>query len=450
MSVKIHQKQNDELLNSFLGRTFFAAWENEEDPRYENFRRIELQLNTHCDLKCKYCYYNKFGEELYPESISKSKDILSNLSILLNWLIDNNYAPGIDFFSGEPLTQKVGFDALRMILDKFVLVKKKPKVVVIPTNYMFLLKKNLTKKVEDLIKDSRDIAMPIVLSASFDGKYCEENRPLKHPNPILGDRRGDKFYDKCFAFGKKYRFGFHPMVYSNLIENWIKNFLWFQEKFKKFSIPFSNLYLLEVRNSEWSEKQIKDYMDFIDFLIKWTFANPCKKDINNYLNFLFKGRGYNILSNCLTTVGRGLGCSLQSCLYVRLGDLAIVPCHRQSYKQFVLGKFDVKDNKVASIKALNTELAIAEVTFDFKTQPQCEQCMIKNICQGQCLGAMYEVTGDPFSPIPSVCKLERAKIVAMIKVYQDLKIFGVILNSVNEKKKIALEQVANQIKEERL
>lgn len=445
----MYQKQNDELLTSFLERTFFAAWKNDKDPRYENFRRIELQINAKCNQRCKYCYYAKFSKELYPEEISAPKDVLSNLSILLDWLIENGYAPGIDFFSGEPLYQKVGLDALRMILDKFVLIERKPECIVVPTNYTFLLSKRLTNKVEDLLEDSRDIAMPIILSASFDGKYCEENRPLRRP-PLLGDRRGEKFYNKCFAFGKKYRFGFHPMVYSDLIENWITNFLWFQAKFEEFEIPFSNIYLLEVRNAEWSEEQIGDYMRFITFLIKWTFTNPCKKDINNYLNFLFKGRGYNILSNCLTTVGRGLGCSLQSCLYVRLGDLAIVPCHRQSYEQFLLGRFKVENNKVAGIEALDPELAIAEVTFDFKTQPQCEQCLIKNVCQGQCLGAMYEVTGDLFSPIPTVCLLERAKIIAMIKAYQDLKIFGAILGSINEKKKIALEQVANQIKEEGL
>lgn len=444
----MYQKQNDELLSSFLGRTFFAAWENEEDPRYENFRRIELQINAKCNQDCKYCYYAKYGEELYPESISKSKNVLSNLSILLDWLIENGYAPGIDFFSGEPLYQKVGFDALSMILDKFTRTKRKPKCIVVPTNYTFLLKKNLTSKVEDLVKESREMKIPITLSASFDGKHCEKNRPLK--STLLGDRRGDKFYDKCFAFGKKYKFGFHPMVYSELIEEWIKNFIWFQRKFEEFDIPFSNIYLLEVRNSEWSEEQIKEYMRFVDFLIKWTFNDRCGEDINRYLNFLFKGRGYNILSNCLTTIGRGLGCSLQSCLYVRLGDLAIVPCHRQSYEQFLLGKFKVEDKRIVGIKALDAELAIAEITFDFKTQPQCEQCLIKNVCQGQCVGAMYEVTGDPFSPIPSVCKLERAKIVAMIKAYQDLKIFNVVLNSVNENKKIALEQVANQMKEEQL
>ena len=150
----MYQKQNNELLSSFLERTFFAGWKNEQDPRYENFRRIELQINAKCNQSCKYCYYAKYGEELYPKSISKPKDVLSNLSILLDWLIENNYAPGIDFFSGEPLSQKVGFDTLEMILQKFMLAKKRPKCIVIPTNYTFLLKKRLTNKVEDLIKVS--------------------------------------------------------------------------------------------------------------------------------------------------------------------------------------------------------------------------------------------------------------------------------------------------------
>jgi len=437
-----HQQENNALFNSFLEHTFFKGWTNKDDKRYENFRRIEFILNSRCNLNCKYCYIARFGEELYSRKISRPKDILHNLEMLLDWLIVKGYAPDIDFFSGEPFSQKVGFDALKLILDKFSNTERKPKNILIPTNYTFILSDRLTEKVEQLLRDSRNVGIPILLSASFDGKFCEANRPFKKAK----ERRDDKYYDKCFRFNRRYRFGFHPMVYSDLIEKWTDNFLWFQSKFTEFDIPFSNIYLLEVRNVEWTDKQIRDYMDFIKFLIKWTFEVPCKGVVGNYLDFLFRRRGYNILSNCLTSIGRGLGCSLQSCLYVRLGDLAIVPCHRQSYSQFILGKFVVKDDKIVGIEAKNPELAIGEIAFDFKTQPQCEVCMIKYLCQGQCLGSMYEITGDLFSPIPTVCKLEHAKIASMIKVYKKLGVYETIFDRLNPNKQASLRLVEKELK----
>ena len=424
--------ENNKLLNSFFERTFFKGWVTNGE-RYENFRRIELILNSKCNLSCKYCYYTKHGRELYPDKISDTKIILDNLESLLNWMVSHEYAPDIDFFSGEPFFQDVGFEALYMILSKFHDAEKKPKAIVIPTNYTFLLDDILTDRVESLIGYAQS-NIPIHLSASFDGKFCEGNRPMKGKV----DRRDDAYYDECFRFNKRYGFGFHPMIYSELIEKWEDNFLWFQSMFKKFDIPFDGVYLLEVRNVEWSKLQLKEYANFLKFLIKWTFKNPCKSGVSNYLDFVFRRRGYNILSNCLTTIGRGVGCSLQSCLYVRLGDLAIVPCHRQSYDEFTLGHFKVKDGKVIEIESENPELAIAEVAFDHKTLPQCESCMIKNLCQGQCLGAMYEITGDPFSVIPSVCRLEHIKIRAMIEAYKELGIYGAIKTRVNEEKQAGL------------
>lgn len=437
-----YQEENNALFNSFLEHTFLKGWTDKDNERYENFRRIEFILNSRCNLNCKYCYYTKFGDKLYPKEISQSDRILHNLELLLDWLIKNSYAPDVDFFSGEPLFQKVGFDALEMILDKFSKAKKKPKNIVIPTNYTFISSDELTEKVEKLLRDSQGVGIPTILSASFDGKFCEANRPWKSGD----ETRDNGYYDDCFRFNARHRFGFHPMIYSHLIEKWEDNFLWFQEKFEKFGIPFSNIYLLEVRNVEWTDKQIRDYMDFIRFLIEWTLEVPCKGVVGNYLDFLFKRRGYNILNNCLTTIGRGLGCSLQSCLYVRLGDLAIVPCHRQSYSQFILGKFVVEDSKIKGIEAKNPELAIGEVAFDSKTMPQCETCAIKYLCQGQCLGSMYETTGDLFSPIPTVCRLEHAKIASMIKTYKRLGIYEPIFDRLNPDKQASLRLVEKELK----
>jgi radical SAM protein with 4Fe4S-binding SPASM domain len=291
--------------------------------------------------------------------------------------------------------------------------------------------------------------MPIVLSASIDGKYCEINRPFKAAiesgepnamrsfdwkiNPNFVDSRGDEFYDKFFTFAAKYNFGFHPMVYSENIEYWRDNFLWFQENFRKHDISWKSLYLLEVRNAEWSLEQCKEFAKFTEFLVMWSW-NMCNQSYDNYKEFLFRNKGFNMLSSPLTTIGRGIGCSYQSSVQLRLGDLNIMPCHRTCYPHLMLAKFNVQNNKIAGLNAQSPELWIGSFSTDSNTYPYCEQCGIKNLCTKGCLGAQLESTGDMFTPIPSTCRMEHYKLKGMITAYKRIGIFNELINSLDSRK----------------
>ncbi len=136
---------------------------------------------------------------------------------------------------------------------------------------------------------------------------------------------------------------------------------------------------------------------------------------------------FNILSNPLSRVGRGIGCSIQSTFDLRLGDLAWVPCHRLSYDQFVLGHLTDE-----GIDVKNPELAIRTFTFDSNNFPMCEKCPIRHLCAKGCLGSQYETTGDMFTPIPTVCKAEYYKISGMIKKYREIGVLDNIVNTINE------------------
>lgn len=433
-----YQEENDALFLSFLEHTFFKAWKT-HDPKLVNFMNLELILNYKCNLGCVYCYVHNHGEELYPPDLYADEEkVLHNLELLLNWLLEKGFSPDFEFFSGEALVQEVGFKALNMILDK--LGGKMKSHIVIPTNYTFLFSKKLTAKVEALIEKAKKVDIPIYLSASVDGKFCDDNRPLV----TGGNPRGDEFYDKMFEFNKSHDFGFHPMIYSKHIRDWKDNFLWFQKNFERYAIPWHNIYLLEVRNAEWTLQQTRDFADFVYWLIKWTYENPCKGSKDALINFILfagGGAGYNMLSATLHTHGRGIGCAFESMLYVRLGNLSIVPCHRTSYEPFILGNFKVENDEIVGVESRNTELAIFKHSLTASTFPYCEQCLLRSLCGFGCLGSQLETTGDLFTPIPTVCRLQHAKVMAMIKAYKEIGVLDSILGYINPDKAYAIRRL---------
>jgi radical SAM protein with 4Fe4S-binding SPASM domain len=271
----------------------------------------------------------------------------------------------------------------------------------------------------------------MVLSASVEGKYMEQNRPFKNKSKI--DLRDDAFYDKLFSYCSKNRYGFHPMIYSDNIEKWIENFLWFQEMFKKYDIPAFMLYLLEVRNAEWTIEQINEFQKFYDYIINWTF-NFFKKNKEAFIDaILSKHRGFNIISSPISTIGRGLGCSIQSTLYVRLGDLKTFPCHRLFYPQFETLHFITDtEGDIQDIEVGNPELLLAIYSFQSTIAPYCSSCINKYMCSKGCLGSQFETTGDIFTPIPTVCQLEFAKSIQFINSMDKLGVLTSLKQRVAE------------------
>ena len=433
--MNLFQEENDNFVEEFFKMTFWKGYRN----RVPNWDRLELMFDTRCTLGCKYCYYNhpKHDKFLYPVRLQKPEEYVKNAEMLFRYLKKNNIVPrGIDMFGGEVTVKKEFYGVVNKIEEVFDKRELRRISVVVPSNYSFLLSKYWTERMEEVLNKGK---VRVILSASIDGKYLEtRNRPLVG-NPKV-DPRNDEWYDKLFEFNKKYGFGFHPMVYADGIEVWRKNFLWFQRMFDEHEIPWWNIYLLEVRNPEWKRWQIREFGKFIEFLVKWTFKNRVDSDVEKYVNFTFRMRGYNIL-NPFSGVGRGLGCSIQSMIYVRLSDLAIVPCHRTSYDEFVYGYFKIENDEITGIKAKNPELMVEIYSFEAKNQPYCEQCTIKEVCSHGCLGAQYEFNGDLFSPIPSVCALEHEKIRSIIKATKNIGAYDRIISRLNPEKQIIWRRI---------
>lgn len=415
MKSKLKQ-EDDAIIKNFLQRTFFDAWkpENKGKDKYGNYQTLEIQVNAACDLKCKYCYFAKYKNDLYPPKIAKHSLTLKNLDILLNWLKKNKYTPDIELFSGELFMQEIGFQVTERVID-WQLEQGIDSSIVIPTNFTFLFDDEKTKRVEKLIEKFNKLS----LSISVDGKFCDANRPFSNGKLF----RDDAYYEKMFKFAKKYNLAFHPMIYSEEIENWKDNWLWYQENMKKHDIPFDSIYLLEVRNAEWNKEQLKEFYKFMRFLVNWTW-NHVKDKVapEKFPNFVFDYKLFNLFS-MFTQLGRGLGCSMQSTVHVRLGDLTTSVCHRAAYKAHNIWRFVTENDEIVDVEALNHNLAIASNSMDFRSSPYCNYCLIREMCNGQCLGAMIETNNDPFVPIPTVCALEHAKVAGILDELKELGLF---------------------------
>lgn len=419
-----YAEQNNQAYKSYLDRIFFNNNSNE-------LPSIEIILTSNCDLKCEYCYLQRFEDNLYPKEYRDPKLILNNASIFLDWMLEKKIKFELQVFSGEVFSQKLGYDFFDLLYNKIKHFSKEEQLIpyiIIPTNMSFIASDILTEKVQNILDKFRVIGTIISLSASVDGKCIEEYRPYKNKEE---DRR-DEYYDKLFIFGKKNHIGFHPMIAASNASKWIENFKWYmgmmekhglytKRKIKRLLPPM----MLEVRNDDWTEEAIQEYLKFLDFLVDYEFKDEFE-DKKFFARRVFLGqvgRSYDTIALYPRTGGRDkISCGIQRAFYVRLGDLAIVACHRTAYDHFKLGQFVIEDNKIVDIESTNLPLTLSIMSTISRNLPQCEKCSIKHYCIKGCLGSQYEITGELFQPIESVCNLFKAKVEFLIKKYHEMGI----------------------------
>jgi len=456
-------QENNLLFENFIKSLFGRDYYYKVDKSNSYWGAIEIMLSPVCNLSCKYCYIHRHRDKLYPESLRDRTTILKNLKILLNWLTENEYNPRLDLFSGDPLTIELGLEALEIIVDHYrdVAPELRPEYITIPSNFSFLLDDELVNRIETLMLDYQQIGMRILLSASLDGPILEnDTRPFTLYESLKSSgkqthiqmlsessltpfrsakdankARDDEFYEKAFSFAEKHKgcVGFHPMIYSVGIDKWKDNFLWYQSMFRKYNIRWSSLYLLEVRNTEWTISQAKEFRDLMKFLVRWQWEVIYRKDTKQFIDNIFNnGEVLNITRSPFERTSRGIGCSFQTMLYIRMGDLAIVPCHRTSYDHLVYGKFKTHNNRIVGFESNNVEAMIQGITFNTNNLPFCQTCLIKNSCHGGCLGAQFEETGSMYVPIPTVCRLEHAKVLGVLEGINEIGGLGYLFGKLRE------------------
>lgn len=442
---EIFQKENDKLLADVLEHRFFSVWRDYEKVQRDPFlsfsergstlnesSALELYITANCNQNCTYCYLTKFGDKLYPADCGNNdfNKILQNMNILIDWCIENDFRiPLVDVFTGEILHTKFGLDVLDTMLKG---IKRGWKInsIIWATNMSFIQDSEQKWKIQRLIDAIRYEGVGLTLSASVDGYKAMESasRPLNS-----GKEKSDNFYDDLFAFCKRNKFGFHPMVSAYNVKWWIENFDWWVEQLDRFDMGpfFSSVMALEVRNNDWTEEAIQQYNDLMDHMMDYQIKriglkNVAYEIITDQRNEV-KDEGGGYLPWLLVEAVDFTPCTLNKTLTVRLGDLAIAPCHRTSYNHLLYGKFKLENDKIVGIEAINPSMAIKVLMINYQYGMHgCDTCDYNTVCLRGCLGCQQEEMHDPWFPIPGVCHFQKAKYKHLIKKYEELGIIDII------------------------
>ena len=450
-----YDKENEALLQDILEDNFYKGFKNPDDRIYDSMS-LELNITASCNQKCEYCYLTKYGTEIYPVELRNPDTIVSNLHKLIDYYLDNGYNPLIlDIFSGEIWGAKLGNDVFDAILDG---IKRGWGItqIMIPSNMSFILETKKLNTIEDYISKFKDVGCRLQFSASVDG-YVIEDDARSFVDESKNAQRDMAFYNKLFNFCKKNCFAFHPMVSANSIHKWIDNYTWWQNMFKVHNMnPYEYGMYLEVRNDEWDIDKIDKYLDFINYMIDYDFNNTSGGDMDFFCKDVIypaevgKVRGY--FPYVLIDNGETFNCTINSSLIVRLGDLAIGPCHRTHYDKFIFGKYRQDDTgKIVGLEPNNIQMANLVFNQTSHTLMQCDHCPIMHHCMRGCLGAQYEATGEILQPITSVCWMLKARLIFLWFKYTKMGLFdyakNVLNNQITVRRIERLESDLNNLKE---
>lgn len=420
-----YRKEQNELLKTVLEYRFFSPWRGitsvESDYSLQNDANLELYITNQCNQNCEYCYLQKYPS-LYPKG-NDPKTILNNLEILYQYIIGNNFfIPEIDMFSGEIWHTQFGLDILNLTL-RYTQLGLNFGHILISSNCSFVNSPESWHQIQSYIDEFKKMGKPIIFSISVDGKVIDEAMRPRRNN----EKYTDEYYDNLFAFAKYNSFYFHPMVSAHSVHLWKENFDWWKKMHNYYDLPLHQMMMLEVRNDEWTEQAIKDYCDFITYVADDFLYDICKGDIKKMANATANVRNINspslidgYLPWAITNTDTFIGCTIATHLTVRLGDLAICPCHRTAYDKYLYGRFIVEDDTIVDIEACNPQMAIKVLMGNVMVaNPKCDTCLYAPTCLGGCYGSQLEATGDPFFPIKSVCNLYKAKYSTIFNYYKE-------------------------------
>lgn len=423
------------VLDKILEKRFFAPWREgrRDDPAsLWPDSNLELYVTAACNQNCEYCYLVRH-EELYPREAMKPEIIKKNMRIFLDWCLKEGFSfHQVDLFSGEIWHGPFGREILDILLS-YIRQGLKVEAVMIPTNASFVLSDRAVAEMANRIEDYERAGCRLQLSGSIDGGLSDGVTRKGNDSRLTEEKNSEDFYDRFFSFWQKHGFLFHPMVSAENVKYWKENFLWWDEKCREYGYDaFRDVMMLEVRNPGWTEENLEDYKSFLDFLVDKFLKERCSGDVEKLANHLFLtdifnpgGSGY--VNFGLTKADSFQGCTVSDMLTVRLGDLAIPPCHRTACDGLLYGRFKVEGGKIVGVEEHNPQIASRILLQDsILCSPGCDCCPYNSFCLRGCYGSQQETEKDPFMPIESVCRLFKGKIDFLIDKFDALGVWGVL------------------------
>lgn len=435
-----YQQQLDKVMESYLNRY----------EKREPF--IEFIISSACNQKCEYCYLVKHGKEMYPPEANKPENILRNFPILLEWLQKEGYQwKTFDIFSGEFFQLPFWEEILEDIASFCKKYNRVDNIISVPTNMSFLMDDEKTKKVLDWIdKLDKEYRIGLFLSASIDGPEDLEavERTLRN-----GSKKDSVYYDKLFSFMRDTRTSAHPMVTRNFVKNYKENYDWWIDNIIKYDCKFSKesgleVYgipmFLEVRDpDQWDEESLEDYRKFLWYVAEKDLKSIHHGDqkefawhmIDDFSDGLINKADYNHIQPyiiSLPTIQNKMPCSIQSGPIWRVGDLALVPCHRTCYPQNIYGKLRMNKEKTEIIgyQGLNPTLGIKIKTLNpNRSMLGCTYCKYKTFCAKGCLGSQYEHAKEIFAAQDEICKMYDVKYKTINEIAKEYGVYDFAFNS---------------------
>ena len=458
------QFYNDEkeLLETYFTANFYPY---KHTPLYSSptLTSLDLFITPECNQNCEYCYLKKHESELYPAEIHKSKEeIIHNLVMLMDYFVyEKKYMfSTYELYAGDLFITNYFFDLLDTLFPYFeYMFNKAPEFfrdqtvkIVIPTNLHFVEDDELVDNIYRQIAKYMDLKVRIVFSWSHDGKYSVN---LREKHPIT-----QAFYDKAFNFINKSGGGIHPMITPQGIDKAIDNYDWWTSMYDKYlpnRVEQDDFMpeFLELREGDWTEEKIETYCQLLKHMLEDLIERK-DNDLLEVAKYLFITHGaqkkdgsilLDSVSN-FTLYNDTMVCS-QNFVKIRLADLAIVPCHRLAYPQFISGWFEVNEDnsKIIGLKPNNVSQLINIKHYKTTMAPKCVGCWNKFNCMHGCLGAQFEWSSELYLPIPKVCDLLKAKTSFTLKLLTESGIMQIAFqeNMLDDAQKNHIKYLCNRL-----